>query len=62
MRIASLLFGLAAVMAEQLPMTPVSPQRVKQLEAIRSVQLVLMYVEQAYPEQITLEYAAEIAG
>lgn len=62
LHIASLLFKLAAVMAEHLPMTPVSAQRIKQLEAVMAVQSVLMYVEQAYPEQITLEHAAGIAG
>lgn len=59
---ASLLFALAAAMAETLQLTPLSARRMRQLEAIGAVQAVLTHVEQAYPEAITLEHAAAIAG
>lgn len=56
------LFALSGAMAEYLPLAPVSAQRARQLEAVMAVQNVLNYVEQAYPEPITLEYAASISG
>lgn len=59
---ASLLFSLAAAMAETLQLTPLSARRMRQLEAVGAVQAVLTHVEQAYPEAITLEHAAAIAG
>lgn len=62
MKISSLLFELAANMAEYLPMELISKQRIKQLDAVNAVQSVLMYVESSYPSQITLEEAAAICG
>lgn len=62
MRTSALLFELAACMAENLQMTLISEQRIKQLEAVNAVQSVLMFVESSYPSQITLEDAAAISG
>lgn len=62
MKISSMLFSLSAQMVENLSLTPVSAGRIKQLEAVRAIHSVLMYVERAYPEQITIEKAAGISG
>jgi AraC-like DNA-binding protein len=62
LRMTALLFSLAAAMVQHLPMIQISSQRGKQLEAMMAVQSVLEYVEQAYPEEITLERAAGISG
>ncbi|MBE6552042.1 MAG: AraC family transcriptional regulator [Ruminococcaceae bacterium] len=61
MKISSCLFELAYLMAENLKMTS-SERRLKQLEAVKAVQNVLTYVENAYFEHITLDIAASMAG
>lgn len=62
MRMSSLIFALAASMAEYLPMTPVSAKGIRQMEAVQAVHKALVYVEQMYPQVITLEQAAQITG
>lgn len=62
LKIASLLFKLAAITAETMQMSPAGAGKAKQLEALLSVQSVLSLVEQAYPEPLSVEYVASFAG
>ncbi len=61
MKISSCLFELAFLMAENMEMTS-SDRRMKQLEAVKSVQNVLTYIENYYSEHISLDVASSMAG
>ena len=56
------LYQIAAILAQHMPMVPISSQRARQLESVMAVQTVLSHIENAYPHPITLEYAATLAG
>lgn len=62
LRMTSLLFALAAGLVEHQTMPKTVSRQNGHPEAMMAVQGVLAYLEQAYPEPITLEKAAGMAG
>lgn len=56
------LYQIASILAQHMPAVTISSQRVQQLEAVMAVQTVLSYIDEFYPKQISLEYAATLAG
>ena len=62
MRVSSLLFRIAAFLAENMPMTDVSAGQLRTIQAMQAVQSALSYVRENYSRPITVEYAAALTG
>jgi len=62
MRVSSLLFRIAAFLAETMPMTDLGAEQLRVMQAIQAVQSVLSHVRENYPRPISVEYAAAMTG
>lgn len=58
----SLLYGLAADLCRHMPMAELPSAKARRTEAVLAMQSVLTYVEKHYPDQLTVQLAAERAG